>query len=62
MVEARRCNCFFNVLLEIAIRRYTVERRGIDFDKFEKCNQIMVCADDMVIMGRRLQDAKELFT
>jgi hypothetical protein len=49
----------FNVVLEIAIRRCKVEIRGIIFDK---CSQIMVCADDVVVMGRSLQDAEEVFT
>jgi hypothetical protein len=29
---------------------------------FDKCSQIMAYADDVVIMGRRLQDVKEVFT
>ena len=42
----------FNVVLEIAIIRSSVETLGTMFDK---CGQIMAFADD-VIMGRRLQD------
>jgi hypothetical protein len=49
----------FNVVLEIAIRRSQVETKGTLVDK---CNQIMVYADDVVIMGRRIQDVKETFT
>jgi sorting nexin-29 len=49
----------FNVVLEIAIRRSQVETKGTIFDK---CNQIMAYADDVVIMGRRIQDVKETFT
>jgi len=37
----------------------TVESRGTIFDK---CSQIMTYADDVVIMGRRLQDVEEVFT
>jgi hypothetical protein len=29
---------------------------------FNKCSQIMAYADDIVIMGRRIQDVKEMFT
>jgi hypothetical protein len=49
----------FNVVLEIAIRRYEVETRGTIFDG---CSQIMAYVDDVVIMGRRLQDVEEVFT
>jgi sorting nexin-29 len=49
----------FNVVLEIAIRRFKVETKGTIFDK---CNQIMAYANDVVIMGRRIQDVKETFT
>ena len=49
----------FNVVLETAIRRSKVETRGAIFDK---CSQIMANADDVVIMGRRLQDVEEVFT
>ena len=41
----------FNVVLEIAIRRFEVETWGTIFDK---CSQIMAYADDVVIMGRIL--------
>jgi hypothetical protein len=46
-------------VLEIAIRISKVETKGTIFDK---CSQIMSYADDVVIMGRRLQDVKEVFT
>ena len=49
----------FNIVLEIAIGRQKLETRGIIFDK---CSQIVVYADDVVIMGRRLQDVEEVFT
>jgi sorting nexin-29 len=49
----------FNVVLEIAIRRSKVETEG---NIFNKCNQRMAYADDVVIMGRRIQDVKETFT
>jgi sorting nexin-29 len=49
----------FNVVLEIAIRRSKVETKGTNFDK---CSQIMAYTDDVVIMGRKLQDVKEVFT
>ena len=48
----------FSVVLETAIRRSKVETRGTIFDR---CSQIMVYDDDVVIMGRRLQDFKEVF-
>jgi hypothetical protein len=44
---------------ETAIRRSEVEMRG---SIFEKCSQIMAYTDDVVIMGRRLRDAEEVFT
>jgi hypothetical protein len=37
----------------------TVESRGTVFDK---CSQITAYADDVVIMGRELQDVEEVFT
>jgi hypothetical protein len=46
-------------MLEIAIIRSKVEIRGNEFDK---CSQITAFADDVVVMGRRLQDAEEVFT
>jgi len=46
-------------VLESAIRRSKVETQGTIFDK---CSQIMAQADDVVIMGRRFQDVKEVFT
>ena len=49
----------FNVVLETAIRRSKVETWGTIFDKR---SQIMAYADDVVIMGRRLQDVEEVFT
>jgi hypothetical protein len=45
----------FNVVLEIAVRRFKVETKGTIFDK---CSQIMTYADNVIIMERRLQDAK----
>jgi sorting nexin-29 len=44
-----------NVVLEIAIRRFKVETRGTIFDKR---SQITAYADNVIIMGRRLQDVK----
>ena len=44
--------------METAIRRSKVETQGTIFDK---CSQIMAYADDVVIMGIRLQDAEEVF-
>jgi sorting nexin-29 len=44
----------FNAVLEIAITRSKVETRGF---VAAKLSQIMAYADDVVIMGRRLQDA-----
>jgi sorting nexin-29 len=46
-------------VLETAIRRSKVETRGIIFDK---CSQIMAYADNVVIIGRNLQDVEEEFT
>ena len=48
----------FNVVLKTAIRRSTVETRGSIFDKCK----IMTYADDVVVIGRRLQDVEEVFT
>jgi len=47
----------FNVALEIAIRQSKVQTQG---NLFGRCGQIMAYADDVVIMGRRLQDVKEV--
>ena len=49
----------FNIVLETAIRSSEVDTRGTIFDR---CSQIMAYADDMVIMGRRLQDVEEVLT
>jgi hypothetical protein len=50
----------FNVLLETAIRRSKVEaQQGTTFDK---CSQITAYGDEVLIMGRRLQHVKEVFT
>ena len=49
----------FNVVLEIANRKSKVQTWGTIFDR---CSQIMAYADDVVIMGRRLQDVNEVFT
>jgi len=46
-------------MLEIAVRRSKVEIRGTMFDKWI---QIMAYADDVVVMGRRLQDVEDIFT
>jgi len=48
----------FNILLENAIRRSKVENLGTTFDKYR---QIIAYADDIVIMGKRLQDVEEVF-
>jgi hypothetical protein len=48
-----------NVVLETAIRRSKVETREIIFDKR---SQIMSPADGGVIVRRRLQSVKEVFT
>ena len=48
-----------NIMLETAITRPKVEIQGTIFDK---CNQIMAYADDVVITGRRLQNAEKVFT
>jgi sorting nexin-29 len=50
--EKETATFLFNIVLEIAIRRSTVETWGNIFDK---CSQIMAYPDDVVIMGRRLQ-------
>jgi len=47
-----------NIVLEIAMRRSTVENRG---NIFHKCNEIMVYSNDVVIMGRRLQNFEGVF-
>jgi len=46
-------------MLEIAVRRSKVEIRGTMLDKWI---QIMAYADDVVVMGRRLQDVRYVFT
>jgi hypothetical protein len=47
----------FNVVLETAIRRFAVQiQRTIAY----KYSQVMAYADGVVIMGRRLQDIKEV--
>jgi sorting nexin-29 len=46
-------------MLEIAVRRSKVETRGTIFDK---CSQIVAYADDVVVMGRRLQDVEDVLT
>jgi len=48
----------FNVVLEIAVGRSEVKTRGKLFDK---CSQIKACADDVIIMGRRVQDVRDVF-
>jgi sorting nexin-29 len=49
----------FNIVLEIAIQRSNIGTQGTIFNK---CSQIMAYTDDIVIMGRRIQDVKEMFT
>jgi len=49
----------FNIVSEIAVRRFKVETRGTIFDK---CSQITAHADYVVIVGRILQDSEEVFT
>ena len=49
----------FNIVLEIASRRYKVETRRTTFAKH---NEIMAYADEVVIRGRMLQDVKEVIT
>ena len=46
-------------MLEFAIRRSKVETQRTILDE---CSHIMAHADDVVIMGRRFQDVKEVFT
>jgi len=43
----------FTLVFEISIRRSKVESRGTIF---HKCSQIKAYANDVIIMGRRLQD------
>jgi hypothetical protein len=47
----------FNAMLEIAVGRSKVKTRGNFFDK---CSHIMACADDVVVMGRRVKDVREV--
>jgi sorting nexin-29 len=49
----------FNITREIAIQRSNIGTQGTIFNK---CSQIMAYTDDIVIMGRRLQDVKETCT
>jgi hypothetical protein len=51
-----------NVVLKAAIRGSKVDTRGNMFDKCTTCSQIMVYADDVAIIGRRLQGMKDVFT
>jgi hypothetical protein len=48
----------FNTLLEIAVGRSKVKTGG---NLFDKCSQIMACTDGVVIVGRRVQDVREVF-
>jgi hypothetical protein len=48
----------FIIVSEIAVRRSKVGTRGTMFDK---CSQITVYADYVVIMGRMSQHSKEVF-
>jgi c-di-AMP phosphodiesterase-like protein len=45
----------FNAVLEIAIGRSRVKTRGNIFDK---CSQVVACADNVVVVGRRFKDVK----
>ena len=45
------------LVLGIGIRRSKVETRGTIFDKY---SQIMAYAEDVIIIGRRLQDVEEV--
>jgi hypothetical protein len=47
----------FNVVMDIPIRSSKAETKGTIFDK---CSQIIAYANDVVTMGRRLQDVKEV--
>jgi sorting nexin-29 len=49
----------FNIELETAVRRSKVETWRTIFDKG---SQIMAYVDDVIIMGRILQDVEEVFT
>jgi sorting nexin-29 len=57
--EEETATFLLNIVLEIAIRRSTVETWGNIFDK---CSQIMAYPDDVVIMGRRLQNFEGVST
>jgi hypothetical protein len=46
----------FNAVMEIAVGRSKVQTRG---NLFDKCSQIMACADDVVIMGRRVKTVEK---
>ena len=48
----------FNIVLEIAIGRWKLETRGTIFDT---CSQIVAYADDVVVMGKWLEDVEEVF-
>ena len=49
-VDAIVASLLFNAVLETAIGRSKVKIRGNIFDK---CSQIMACADDVVIVRKR---------
>jgi hypothetical protein len=49
----------FNVVLGTEIGISKVETRGTTFDR---CSQMMTYTDDVVVMGRGLQDVEEVFT
>ena len=49
----------FNIELEIAVWRSKVETWGTISDKG---SQITAYVDDVIVMGRRLQDVEEVFT
>ena len=48
----------FNAVLEITIR---ISKKESRWNVVDKCSQIVAYADGVVIMGRRLKVAKEVF-
>jgi hypothetical protein len=46
-------------VLDTSIGRSKVETRGTTFDR---CSQIITYVEDVVVMGRGLQDVEEVFT
>jgi hypothetical protein len=49
----------FDIVLEIAIQRSNIGTQGTIFNK---CSHIIAYTNDIVIMGRRIEDVKEMFT